>query len=124
MKKLFFLCAIIVLTFSNSVLASAVSGDKKLVSPNDCSNLLCVRNNIDIIDADIVRLIGLRLTYVKRAGELKGKQPIHDQKREEQIILKVTQLASKAGYPGSIAAEVYKTILAQANIYEQQVQRK
>ncbi len=33
-----------------------------------CQTLTCVRKSIDHIDAEIVKLIGLRLTYVKRAG--------------------------------------------------------
>lgn len=91
----------------------------ELTPARNCQSLICVRNNIDIIDSQIVKLIGLRLTYVKRAGELKkGKQPIHDQVRENQIILKVSQLATKMGYPGSIAAEIYKTLLIQTNTYE------
>ena len=119
-----FLSAIILLLSSNAF-ASVKIEESNLTQAKNCPNLICVRNNIDTIDSEIVKLIGLRLTFVKRAGELKkGKQAIHDQARENQIILKVTQLASKDGYPGYIAAEVYKTLLTQANIYEKNTKNR
>jgi isochorismate pyruvate lyase len=121
MKVAYLLSAIISFLFSANVFASIGLENTKIIPATNCATLICVRSNIDIIDSEIVKLIGSRLAYVKRAGELKkGKQGIHDQVRENQIILKVAQLASKEGYPGFIAAEVYKTLLAQANIYEQQ----
>lgn len=111
-KYLTYIALIIIIFLSSNAFAST--------KIKNCLNLICVRNNIDTIDSQIVKLIGLRLAYVKRAGELKkGKQAIHDPARENQIILKVTQLALENGYPGFIAAEIYKTLLIQANIYEQ-----
>lgn len=123
MKLFFYFFLITILIFTKP--ASASIDSSQSISAKNCPNLLCVRNNIDAIDSEIIKLIGLRLTYVQRAAELKkNKQPIHDQTRENQIILKVTQLALKDGYPGSIAAEIYKTLLIQTNIYEQQMMQK
>jgi isochorismate pyruvate lyase len=121
MKVNILFLSITILFLSSNAFASVKIEKSNLTQARSCPNLTCVRNNIDTIDSEIVKLIGLRLTFVKRAGKLKkGKQAIHDQVRENQIILKVTQLASKNGYPGFIAAEVYKTLLTQANIYEQE----
>lgn len=120
MKAFCFLSTIVILIFSNKAWALE---NPMLTSANNCSDLACVRNNIDIIDAEIVKLISLRLTHVKKAGELKqGKQAIHDPARENQIISKVTQLASKEGYPGFIIEKVYRTLLIQTKLYEQQTQ--
>lgn len=116
------LFSIMILIFSTNVFSSTASKKVNLIPAKHCSDLICVRNNIDLIDADIVRLIGLRLMYVERAGELKkGKMATHDQARENQIILKVTKLAEKEGYESSIIIEVYKTLLTQTNIYEKKI---
>lgn len=84
-----------------------------------CQNLICVRNNIDSIDTQIVTLIGERLSYVKRAGELKkGKRSVHDQARENKILNQVAKQAQAVGYPPKIATAVFRTLLKQANLYE------
>ncbi len=108
--------AIILLFVMSNTVNAAEKCDNKA---EKCSNLTCVRNCIDSIDSQIVTLIGKRLAYVKRAGEIKnGTIPIHDQKRENQILKKVCLLAEKQGYSGDIAKSIYKTILEQSNYYE------
>ena len=104
--------------------SSVINASEKCSSmPKKCSNLTCVRECIDSIDAQIVNLIGQRLSYVKRAGEIKGKNiPIHDQKRENQILEKVGFLAEKQGYPAELAKSIYKTILETSNHYELEYQ--
>lgn len=93
---------------------------KMPTSAENCSTLPCVRKNIDQIDQQIVVLLGKRLTYVKRAGELKqNKKPIHDQARENRILKKVGKQAEQQGYSADIAQAVFKTILIQSNIYEE-----
>ena len=110
-----FLVSILLLLGSSTIFASTA-----VTQPAEqCQTLICVRQNIDIIDASMVALIGQRLTYVKRAGELKrGKQAVHDAAREQQILMRITQLAKAAGYSPVIAVAVYKTLLLQTNQYE------
>lgn len=113
----FFLLGILSFTpLSQAMTEAQVS---KLLPAQNCFELRCVRANIDILDAEIVELLGQRLTYVKRAGKLKkDRQAVHDPEREKQILSRVYQLALKEGYPGSIAVEVYKTLLVQTNRHE------
>ncbi len=95
------------------------------VPAQQCNNLKCVRKGIDQINAGIVKLIGQRLAYVKRAGELKkGTKSVHDQKREDAILSAVSLQAQKEGYPASIARAVFQTILAQSNTYEKKYHRE
>lgn len=84
-----------------------------------CPDLNCVRGHIDNIDSQLVVLLGERLAYVKRAGELKGPNvPVHDQARENKILDKVAAEAEAFGYPGAIARAVFTSLLGQTNIYE------
>lgn len=122
MKIVQILVAGITLLFMIKVIAADDNFSKQLTPAQDCQTLSCVRNNIDLLDHELVQLIGKRLAYVKRAGEIKGhKKPIHDQAREDKILLEVGKQAEKAGYSGTIATEVFKTILAHSNIYESHV---
>lgn len=86
---------------------------------SNCQTLSCVRKEIDVLDKQIVELIGKRLAYVKMAGELKkNRKLIHDCAREHEILKQAKEQAESLGYPSSIAEEIFKTILAQSNIYE------
>lgn len=99
-------------------------GEKQITPAQDCQSLQCVRNNIDIVDDKIVVLIGQRLAYVRRAGELKKNQfTIHDSAREKKILHKVELKAKQQGYPSEIAIDVFKTLLASSNRYEQKYHR-
>jgi isochorismate pyruvate lyase len=113
-KKLSF--AFILFFSLSGVIYASEKCDSK---PEKCTNLTCIRDCIDSIDTQIVDLIGQRLSYVKRAGEIKGKNiPIHDQKRENQILEKVSLLAEKQGYSSKFIISIYKIILEESNYYE------
>ena len=108
-----------ILLFSGLSLANPMQQTNAIAEK--CADLNCVRGNIDNIDSQIVALLGQRLAYVKRAGELKGPNvPVHDQAREDKILAKVAQEAESFGYPGTIARALYTTLLQQTNAYEQQ----
>jgi chorismate mutase len=87
-----------------------------LSSPKHCQTLACVRANIDLIDKEIVSLIGQRLTYAKRAGEIKQRdhKSLSDPAREKAVLLKVKKQAEEEGYSGSAALEIFKVIIAQS----------
>ncbi len=103
------------------ILANYTFAMQKAVATAQCPTLNCVRKNIDAIDTKLITLIGQRLAYVKRAGELKKNiKSIHDPAREAKILHTVGQQAENAGYPAAIAIAIFKTILAQANVYERQ----
>lgn len=85
-----------------------------------CKTLSCVRSHIDTIDAQVVKLIAKRLSYVQKAGELKaGVTPLHDSVRENQILKNVESQMEALNYPPDIAQAIFKTILKQSNQYEE-----
>ena len=123
MKCIKIIVASVALTVAVSSFAqvSAHRYMNRMTPASHCKDLTCVRDNIDSINAKIVRLLGERLQYVKRAGELKKNvKSVHDQKRENAILQSVSKQAKKLGYPGGVAVAVFKTILAQSNVYEKQ----
>lgn len=122
MKKYGFVCLILIEILFKNGYAAEMSLEKMHV--NQCENLLCVRQHIDGIDTQIVNLIGLRLNYVKQAGQIKKNRPIHDQAREDKILKKVGEQAQNVGYSPTIIQEIFKTILKQSNLYESKIQKQ
>lgn len=100
------------------VLCSCLIVSNVFAAASSCETLACVRKNIDRIDAKMIALLGQRLTYVKRAGELKKNQAIYDRRRERKILRRIEEQAIAEGYPASIAIAVFETILRQSVLYE------
>lgn len=73
-------------------------------SIEDCSSIAELRNKIDSIDQDLLRLLDKRAQIVKRVGELKKLQnlKIHDPHREKEILEKII----KAPHPHLFDSEV------------------
>ncbi len=71
-----------------------------------------IREQIDALDDDIVKLLSQRSALVAEAGKLKkDEQGVRDPKRAEQVIEKVRIRASDAGLDPAIAEEIYRTII-------------
>ncbi len=69
--RLFILLTMAILIFSKSALSADEATNIKLTPAKNCPDLICVRNNIDKVDSIIIKLIGLRLSYVEKARTLK-----------------------------------------------------
>ncbi|AZV46774.1 chloride transporter [Nautilia sp. PV-1] len=61
--------------------------------------LLQLRNQIDSIDNEIIRLLNKRMEIVKKVGELKNTSnaPVYRPEREKEIIQRLTELSKKEG---------------------------
>ncbi|RZV15056.1 chorismate mutase [Aliarcobacter butzleri] len=78
----------------------------------ECNSIDEVRNNINNIDEQIVKLIALRGTFVKQA--VKFKKDSHDvkaSKRVEEVISKVKNIARLNGANEEVVENVYKVMI-------------
>ncbi len=114
-----FLSFLILCASSSVVIANTLPAS--LTPAQQCQTLTCVRGNIDLIDNQLVTLLGKRFANVHRAGQLKKQTAtaVHDAAREKKILTAVQQQAKQQGYPAVAIRQVFETILAQANTYEQ-----
>ncbi len=79
----------------------------------ECERLENVRENIDRIDREIVKLISERSSYVRQAAKLKKTtDEVRAPKRVEEVIAKVRTLAEKEELDPDIAEEVYRTMIS------------
>ena len=76
------------------------------------SSLIDIRNKIDIIDEDIVKLLTKRTQLVQ--DTVKYKETENDilvNQRTEEVIIKVRQLANKNEIPANMVDDAYRIIL-------------
>jgi ubiquinone/menaquinone biosynthesis C-methylase UbiE/chorismate mutase/quercetin dioxygenase-like cupin family protein len=71
-----------------------------------------IRNRIDRVDGEIIKLLARRAGLVSAAGKLKkDEEGVRDPKRVEQVIGRVREKAAAAGLDPAIAGEIYRTII-------------
>jgi chorismate mutase len=71
------------------------------------------RGEIDMIDAEIVRLLAARLGVVMRAAHIKhaAGAVFRDEEREEEIIALATERAEDLGIPKKQTKKIFRQIL-------------
>ncbi|MBZ4190179.1 chorismate mutase [Niabella beijingensis] len=82
------------------------------IIPEHCNSLEEVRQGIDRIDEEIIRLIGERGRFVKKAATFKtNPDAVRDEKRVAAVIDSKKQLAVKNGVAPELAAEIYTAMI-------------
>ena len=74
-----------------------------------------IRAEIDRIDAEIVRMLTIRLSVVEKAAQLKHAMgvPFRDKEREEEIMVTASERAEELGLPlGTAKSRVYYALRA------------
>ena len=80
---------------------------------NECRSLDEVRENIDRIDREIVRLLAERGHYVRQAARFKKtSEDVQAPKRVEELIANVRALAMEYRPNPDIVEQVYRTLIA------------
>ena len=90
-----------------------------------CKSLSEVRENIDRIDRDLVRLMAERQKYVAEAGRFKANPAaVSAPARVEQVIEKVKGLAREEGLAETVAERTFRAMIAGFEDYERDVWTK
>ena len=77
-----------------------------------CKNIEEIRNNINNIDEQIVKLIALRGSFVKQAAKFKkDSENVRAPKRVEEVISKVKNTARLNGANEEVVENVYKAMI-------------
>ena len=78
----------------------------------ECNSIDEVRNNINNIDEQIVKLIALRGEFVKQAAKFKkDSDAVKAPKRVEEVINKVKDLAKSTGANEEVVENVYRSMI-------------
>jgi isochorismate pyruvate lyase len=89
-------------------------------APEDCRDMDELRKEIDRIDKRLVKLLGERVQYIKRAAEIKRVQkiPALVPSRVEAVIAHVKEQATKEGVDPALAEKVWRDIVDWSVNYE------
>lgn len=86
-----------------------------------CASLAEVRNNIDRLDRQIIRLMAERGQYVAEAGRFKANPAaVSAPTRVEAIIAKVRTMARQDGLAENVAERAYRAMIAGFEDYERE----
>ena len=77
-----------------------------------CESLAEVRENIDRIDNEIIKLIAERGGFVRQAAFKKNEDGVRDSGRVEAVIAKARDKAAKYGAEPDVVETVYRNMIA------------
>lgn len=115
--------------FLNLVFAlSATWADEETLSwhyervKQECHTLSCIREEMDRINDEILKLLTERTAYVKRAGDLKSKttQIADDRHRVADQELKISTRSIELELPLSISLPAFRLIMENSIKFQQQ----
>lgn len=90
-----------------------MTDNSKRKLPQECTNITEVRNEIDHIDADIIKLLSTRFGYVREVVKYKEKTAsgIEASGRRAAVIDTRRQWATEAGLNPDVIENIYNTLI-------------
>lgn len=90
--------------------------------PEACLSMAEVREGVDALDRELVRLLAVRQRYMEAAARIKEhRDEVHDAERVEEVIAKVLEAAAREGLSRDIAEPVWRELVARSIAYELEV---
>lgn len=87
--------------------------NKNEVNKMECKSLKEIRNNIDKIDNQIIKLIAERGNYVKQASAFKkDSQDVKSSNRVEAVVEKARTLSTEYGANPDMVEKLYREMIA------------
>jgi isochorismate pyruvate lyase len=78
-----------------------------------------VRQGVDALDREIVKLLGERFRYMDAAARIKPvREAVRDDARKAEVIANVSAHAAAAGVPADLAASLYEQLVEASIAYE------
>ena len=96
-----------------------MQNDAPLKPPESCADMAELRDAIDAMDAQLVRLLAQRQGYIERAAVLKqDRATVRDEARIEDVVSKVLAEAKQAGLSPAIAEAVWRVLIERSIQHE------
>ena len=88
-------------------------------APEQCQTMTDVREGVDTIDRELVRLLVIRQGYMDAAARIKPtRAAVYDADRIEDVVSKVLAEARKAGLSPQIAEPVWRKLIERCIAHE------
>ena len=90
--------------------------------PAAAANMDEVRASIDAIDREMVALLGRRMRWIERAGQIKpNRDSVRDEWRKQDVHAKVRAEASKHDFPQALLRDVYEVLMEGSIAHELEI---
>lgn len=90
--------------------------------PEDCQTMIDVRQGVDTLDRELVRLLVIRQGYMDAAARIKqDRDAVYDADRIEDVVSKVLETAKEAGLNLEIAEPVWRKLIERCIAHEFEV---
>lgn len=87
--------------------------------PEQCESMTDVREGVDAIDRELVRLLVTRQGYMHAAARIKqNRDAVYDAERIEDVVSKVLDEAKKQGLSADIAEPVWRKLIERCIAHE------
>lgn len=84
-----------------------------------CRDMTEVRDAIDALDREIVRLLADRLHFINEAGRLKAdRAAVRDEARVEDVVAKVRRAATATGIDPAFVEPIYRDLIERSIQHE------
>ena len=81
-------------------------------NPGDCVSIVEIREGIDLIDKQLIELIGKRFQYVKEIVKFKSnKEDVEAKPRYEEVLRIRKQWATEQNLNPDVIETIYKTMI-------------
>lgn len=88
-------------------------------APEDCLDMADVREGVDTLDRELVRLLVKRQGYMHAAARIKpNREAVYDADRIEDVISKVLAEAKTQGLSADIAEPVWRKLIERCIAHE------
>ncbi len=87
--------------------------------PEDCQSMIDVRQGVDALDRELVRLLVIRQGYMHAAARIKqSREAVYDAERIEDVVSKVLVEAKVHGLSADIAEPVWRKLIERCIAHE------
>ena len=87
--------------------------------PEDCQTMADVREGVDRLDRELVRLLVIRQGYMNAAARIKPtRDAVYDEARIEDVVAKVLAEAKVQGLSADIAEPVWRKLIERCIAHE------
>ena len=87
--------------------------------PDDCQTMAEVREGVDALDRELVRLLVTRQGYMHAAARIKpNRDAVYDAERIEDVVAKVLDEARAQGLSADIAEPVWRKLIERCIAHE------
>ncbi|MEM7739479.1 MAG: chorismate mutase [Pseudomonadota bacterium] len=94
-------------------------------TPAQCSSMEEVRQGVDALDRELVKLLALRQGYMEAAARIKPRaEDVRVPWRIEDVVTKVLQTADSEGLSGRIAEPVWRELIERCIEHEAETWKK